>query len=165
MGMEVLAKQDKIPSWDTNAIAVKHIEYYPYGDTYEEDQITPEIIAKILEEIPQGINLYLFLDPYGECDFMEVLSDGEWLSLGCSFDRDGEFENYYTYNAAYADTAEQIEQFQYSDKTVWTPLESGGQSPVPKMEAIKDIEAGRKAVEYFIHTGKLYPGIDWARQL
>lgn len=29
MGMEVLAKQDKIPSWDTNAIAVKHIEYYP----------------------------------------------------------------------------------------------------------------------------------------
>lgn len=85
--------------------------------------------------------------------------------LGCSFDRDGEFENYYTYNAAYADTAEQIEQFQYSDKTVWTPLESGGQSPVPKMEAITDMEAGRKAVEYFIHTGKLYPGIDWARQL
>lgn len=96
---------------------------------------------------------------------MEVLSDGEWLSLGCSFDRDGEFENYYTYNAAYADTAEQIEQFQYSDKTVWTPLESGGQSPVPKMEAITDMEAGRKAVEYFIHTGKLCPGIDWARQL
>lgn len=28
-----------------------------------------------------------------------------------------------------------------------------------------DIEEGVKAVEYFIRTGKLYPGIDWAHQL
>lgn len=165
MDIEILSKQEKIPSFETNTIAVKHIEYYPYGETYDEDQITPEVIAQILSEIPHGINVYLFLDPDGECDFMEVLSDGEWLSLGCSFHRNGEFHNYYTYNAAYADTAEEIEKFHYSDKNVWSALESGGQSPIPKMEAITDMEAGRKAVEYFIHTGELYPGIDWAHEL
>ncbi len=34
-----------------------------------------------------------------------------------------------------------------------------------KYLVIKDIEAGVKAVEYFIRTGQLYPGIDWARQM
>lgn len=165
MEMEIISKQETIPAFDTNAVAVKHIEYYPYGDTYDESQITSELIAEILAEISHGISIYLFLDPDGECDFMEVLSDGEWLSIGCSFDRNGKWQNYYTYNAAYADTAEQIKKFNYSDRSVWTALESGGQSPVPKMEAITDMEAGIKAVEYFIRTGELYPGIDWAHQL
>ncbi len=71
----------------------------------------------------------------------------------------------HTINAAYADTVEQVEKFEYSDKNVWTPLESGGQSPVPKIQAITDMETGIKAVEYFIRAGELYPGIDWAHQL
>lgn len=163
--MEIISKKESIPTFDMDIIAVKHIEYYPGGGIYDEAQITPELIGKILAEVPQGISIYLFLDPYGECDWMEVLSDGEWLSLGCSFDRNGEYHNYYTYNSAYADTAEMINKFNYSDKSTWTSLESGGQSPVPKMEAITDMENGVKAVEYFIHTGELYPGIDWAHQL
>lgn len=68
-----------IPSFDSNAVAVKHIEYYPYGGTYNEDKITPQLIQKILKEIPKGIGIYLFLDPDGECDWLEVVSDGEWL--------------------------------------------------------------------------------------
>lgn len=163
--MNIIQKKNEIPKFDKNTVAVKHIEYYPYGNTYDEAQITPEVIAEILAEIPKGISIYLFLDPYGECDFMEVLSDGTWLSLGCSFDCDGEFHNYYTYNSDYADTAEEINKFNYSDKNIWTKLESGGQSPIPKMEAITDMENGIKAVEYFIYTGKLYPGIDWEHQI
>ncbi|MCI9078262.1 MAG: hypothetical protein HFH68_04960 [Lachnospiraceae bacterium] len=46
-----------------------------------------------------------------------------------------------------------------------SPLISGGQSPVEKFLAINDIEAGIKATEYFIRTGKIYPGIVWAKQL
>lgn len=164
MDMEVILKQEMIPSFDTHAVAVKHIEYYPSGGIYEEAQITPKLIAQILAEIPHGISIYLSLDPNGECDFMEVLSDGEWLSLGCLFDREDGFHSYYTYNAHYADTAEQIEKFHYSDKSVWTKLESGGQSPVPKIQAITDMEKGAKAVEYFIRTGELYPGIDWLHE-
>ena len=34
-----------------------------------------------------------------------------------------------------------------------------------KYLALTNMEAGVKAVEYFIRTGKLYPGIDWAEQL
>ena len=165
MDIEIISKQEVIPEFDINAVAVKLIEYYPHGGTYDEHQITSELIAKILVEIPQGIEIYLFLDPDGECDFMEVLSDGEWLSIGCSFDRDGGWQNYYTYNSAYADTSEQIKKFDYSDRSVWTTLESGGQSPVPKIQAITDITAGTKAVEYFIRTGELYPGIDWVHEL
>ena len=165
MEIEIISRQETIPAFDTNAVAVKHIKYYPYGDTYDEPQITSKQIAEILAEIPHGIGIYLFLDPDGECDFMEVLSDGEWLSIGCSFDRDGRWQNYYTYNASYADTAEQVREFNYSDKSVWTELHSGGQSPVPKIQAITDMKLGVKAVEYFIRTGELYPGIDWAHQL
>jgi len=33
------------------------------------------------------------------------------------------------------------------------------------MEAITDMETGVKAVEYFIRTGELYPGMDWAHLL
>ncbi len=165
MDKKIIVKKESMPTFDTNTVAVKYIEYYPSGDIYEEDHITPELIETILREIPKGISIYLYLDPNGECDFMEVLSDGEWLSIGCSFDREGEFQNYYTYNADYESTSEEIEKFNYSDRTVWTTLESGGQSPIPKVEAITDMEAGVKAVEYFIHTGELYPGIDWACQL
>ena len=165
MEIEIIPKQESIPSFDSNEVVVKHIEYYPYGGAYDEPQITSKLIAEILAEIPHGISIYLFLDPDGECDFMEVLSDGEWLSIGCSFDCDGEWQNYYSYNATYADMSEQIKKFNYSDKSVWTQLESGGQSPVPKIQAITDIEAGIKAVEYFIRTGELYPGIYWAHQL
>jgi len=45
-----------------------------------------------------------------------------------------------------------------------THLLSSGQSPIEKYLAIRDIEIGVKAVEYFIRTGELYPGIDWAHQ-
>ena len=43
--------------------------------------------------------------------------------------------------------------------------EAGGQSPAEKYLSIQDIEAGIKAVEYFIWTGGFYPGIDWAHQI
>ena len=65
----------------------------------------------------------------------------------------GTNEVYYSYNPCFAGTEE------------LSPLESGGQSPVEKYLAINDIDAGVKAVEYFIRTGELYPGIDWAKQI
>ena len=47
----------------------------------------------------------------------------------------------------------------------FTCEEVGGQSPIEKYLALTNMEVGVKAVEYFIRTGKLYPGIDWAEQL
>ncbi len=70
--------------------------------------------------------------------------------MGCS---DGGAENYYSFNPDFAGVKES------------SGLLSGGQTPVEKELALTDIEAGIRAVEYFIHTGRLYPGIDWAKQL
>ncbi len=162
MEFAIIPKQDSIPPFDPDAVAVKHIEYYPYGGTFEEGDITPDLIAKILKEVPKGIGVYLFLDPDGECDWMEVVSDGEWLSLGCSFEGN---ENYYSYNPDFADTIHRVEEMDFSDGEVYTSMDSGGQSPIPKIQAITDMQAGVRAVEYFIRTGKLYPGIDWAYSL
>lgn len=162
MKFKIIPKQENIYSFDSNAVAVKLIEYYPYGEIYDGDKITPELIKKILKEVPQGISIYLFLDPDGECNWLEVVSDGEWLFLGyCFQDEIGRFDNWYSYNSDYADTLEQIETAEFSDKNIYTPINSEGQTPIPKVNAITDMDAGLKAVEYFIRTGERYPGIDW----
>lgn len=145
MSFKIIPKKDMIPEFDHQAMKLKHISYYPSYEEYEEDEITEEVISKILKEIPEGIEINLSLIPYGEDDWLEVLCDGEWLSLAYT----GENE-YESYNPDFEETEE------------LSPLVSGGQSPVEKRFAIQDIEAGTKAVEYFIRTGELYPGIDWA---
>ena len=154
MELEIIPEQDNIPGFDKKSIKLKHIEYYPvYDGSYEEDEITEELVSQILKQIPEGIEVIFSLNPYGEEDTFEVLCDGEWLAIGYSSYSDGKDHIYYSYNPAYADTDE------------LSPLQSGGQSPVEKYLAINDIEAGVKAAEYFIRTGELYPGIIWAKQL
>ncbi len=163
MEFQIIPKQDHIPPFDSQAIKIRHIEYFdPPYKTYDAKEITEKIIVEVLKEIPGGINIYLFLDPDGEDNWLEVNCDGEWISLGFS----GDFgqNNYYSYNPAFADTADRVDEMDFSDENVYTDLESGGQSPIPKIQAITDIEAGVKAVEYFIRTGEFYPGIDWMHQ-
>lgn len=153
MSFEIIPQKDTIPEFDHQEIKLKYISYYPENEEYEEDEITEEVISKILKEIPEGIEIYLSLIPYGEDDWLEVLCDGEWLSLAYMSE-----DEYCCYNADFADTY----NADFTDAEAWTPLTSGGQSPVEKCFAIRDIETGIKAVEYFIRTGELYPGIDWA---
>ena len=81
MKPEIIPKQETVPSFDPNAVAVKYIDYFNSRVAYTEDEITPKIVSKILKEVYKGINVCLFLDPDGESDWMEVLSDGEWLYL------------------------------------------------------------------------------------
>lgn len=165
MEFEIIPKQDNIPWFDKDVLAVKCIEYYPFGDIYKGAEITESVISKILNEIPTGFGGYLCVNPDGETDWMEVVSDGEWLYLGCCFEDDetGDNECYYCYNPEFADTVDQLETGDFSDESLYTNIDSGGQSPIPKIQALRDMETGIKAVEYFIHTGKLYPRIDWLK--
>ena len=164
MELQIIPKSENIPEFDSKAVKLQHIAYYdaPYTE-YEGDEITEAVIAEVLRKIPSGLNIYLSLVPYGEDDWLEVNCDGEWIALG--FSGDSGQDNYYSYNPAFAGTADQIERADFSDKSIYTSLESGGQSPIPKIQAITDMDAGIKAVEYFIRTGEFYPGIDWMRQL
>lgn len=160
MKFEIIPKQESIPAFDFHTIKIEHIEYFdPPYKKYDKEEISEEVIEKILKEIPKGINIYLILDPDGEDNWLEINCDGEWIALGFS----GNFgqNNYYSYNPTFANTIDQISNADFSDKSIYTDLESGGQSPIPKIQAISDIEIGVKAVEYFIRTGKLYPGIEW----
>lgn len=167
MESEIISKQERILPFDFQAIEVQRIEYfdYPYQE-YTGEEITEEIIAEVLKEIPKGINLYLFLEPdeegNWEDNWLEINCDGTWIALG--FWKDDGQHFYYSYNPAFADTADQMNNANSLDKDIYTDLISGGQSPIPKREAITDIEAGVKAVEYFIRTGKRYPGIDWVHE-
>lgn len=163
MEIQIIPKQDHIPSFDLHAIKIKHIEYFdPPYKKYDLEEISEEVIIEVLRKIPKGINIYLSLDPYGEDNWLEVNCDGEWISLG--FSGDSGQNNYYIYNPDFANTVGQINKADFSDKSIYTDLQSGGQSPIPKVQAITDIEMGVKAVEYFIRTGKFYPGLDWIYQ-
>ncbi|EOS42733.1 hypothetical protein C810_04315 [Lachnospiraceae bacterium A2] len=160
MKFEIFPKSDIIPSYDPNAVTVKYIEDNSHGEQYEEDEITPDLISKILHEVPKEIEIILYLDPDGEGHFgcLEVVSDGNWLSL--CYDHN-ETETYFCYNSEFADTVAQLEEVDLRDKNVYSPIDYDGQIPVPKCQAITDMDAGVKAIEYFIRTGTRYPGIDW----
>ena len=68
MKLQIISKQEIIPLFDPNVVAIKHIEYYPHGRSYSEDEITPRLISKLLKQVPKGIGVYLSLNPDGECD-------------------------------------------------------------------------------------------------
>ena len=66
MSVQIMPRQAEIPPADPKAIQLQHIAYYdrPYT-SYEGKEITEEVIAKVLEQIPKGLNIYLSLIPYG----------------------------------------------------------------------------------------------------
>ena len=163
METQIIPKQNNIPPFDSHAIKILRIEYFgPSYKTYYQDQITEKIIAQLLKKISDGTNVYLYLDLDGEDDWLEVNCDGQWIALG--FWGDSGKNNYFSYNPAFADSAEQILTANFSDKRFFTDLLSGGQSPIPKIQAIPDIQSGLNAVEYFIRTGLFFPGIDWLHE-
>ncbi|MDE6724032.1 MAG: hypothetical protein K2J79_00350 [Ruminiclostridium sp.] len=160
MELQIIPKQTEIPPFDPKAIKLQHIEYFdpPYSE-YEGEEITEAVIAEILHKIPSGLNIYLSLEPEGEDSWLEVNCDGQWLSIWY-WSEEGE-DNYFLYNSSFADTEKQVRDGDFSDQAICTPLLSGGQSPIAKLNAITDIETGVKAVEYFVRTGEFYPGLDW----
>ena len=121
------------------------------GKAREGAEITSDYVKKLVKKVARGNvgELYLSLNPYGEEDFMEVDVAEGWAALSYE---DTETKGWYAvYNSEYAGVEEDA-----------PPLGSG-QSPIPKMHAIQDLELAAICVEYFIKQGKLYPGAPWAK--
>ena len=93
--------------------------------------------------------LYLSLNPFGEEDSMEVDVAEGWAALSYEDTDTGVW--YAIYNPEYAGVEEDA------------PPLGGGQSPIPMMHAIQDLELAAVCVEYFIKQGRLYPGAPWAK--
>ena len=45
MKPKIIPKQETVPSFDPNAVAVKYIDYYNSRAAYTEDEITPKIVS------------------------------------------------------------------------------------------------------------------------
>lgn len=136
--------QDRKPPYK-----VLHIERN--NKTREGAEITPDYVKGLVKQVRQGNEgeLYLSLNPFGEEEFMEVDVAEGWAALGYE---DTEAGVWYTiYNPEYAGVEEDA------------PPLAGGQSPIPMMHAIQDLELAAVCVEYFIKQGKLYPGAHWAK--
>lgn len=95
-------------------------------------------------------SLMLSQEPWGEGHYLCAEFAGGWAAV---FYDTGDGEACYScYNPDY-DTVE-----------ILSPVEIGGQSPVPKMMALEDMELVAKIVRHFLKTGQFCPGTRWVKE-
>ncbi len=108
-------------------------------------------LQKLLNKVSEGRFECVTASPeyWGEEDFMELDCADGWATLGWE---DWDNDCWYTiYNPAEAGNLEDA------------PPEIGGQTPVPKMHAIQDLQLAADCLAWFIKYGGLYPGAYWAK--
>ncbi len=108
--------------------------------------------AQLADGIKKGkvYSFYLSQEPWGEGHYLGGEFGGGWAALW--YDPTEEGISYSIYNADY-DTVE-----------ILAPVEIGGQSPVPKMMAVEDMELVAKITAHFLLTGQLCPGTQWVKE-
>lgn len=132
--------------------AWKHFEYEEEDCWADLNDTDKEIMADQLADAIAGGRVHSFLlsqEPWGEGHYLSGEFAGGWAAV--FYDTgDGE-AGYSIYNADY-DTVE-----------ILAPVEIGGQSPVPKMMAVEDMELVAKIARHFLKTGQLCPGTRWLK--
>lgn len=109
--------------------------------------MTDQLVRAILDD--RVHSLILSQEPWGEGHYLCAEFAGGWAAV---FYDTGDGEACYScYNPDY-DTVE-----------ILAPVEIGGQSPVPKMLALEDMERTAQIVRYFLETGQLCPGTQWVK--
>lgn len=94
-------------------------------------------------------SLFLSFEPWGEAHFLSAEFAGGWAAM---FYDDCDEQIYYNpYNANYK-TVELL-----------APVEIGGQTPVPKMFALNDMELAAEIAVYFLETGQFLHGTQWVQ--
>ncbi|MCI8423233.1 MAG: hypothetical protein HFF50_06860 [Lawsonibacter sp.] len=117
--------------------------------------LTPEVQTRMVEQLKGAIcggkvrEISLSFEPWGEDHFLSAEFDQGWAAI--------------LYNACdecgvalYSDRPDGLED---------APVDIGGQTPVPKMCAIEDLEKAARAVSCFLETGRLSPETTWAVNL
>ena len=109
------------------------------------EQLTDEL----MEAIRRGDvkTLYISLEPWGEGHNFIVEFADEWVEITYMDDEAPVYYN--SYNPAYSNPAD------------LSPTEFGGQSPIPKMLALEDMELAEEIVRHILATGQLLPGTLW----
>lgn len=117
--------------------------------------ITQAVLDKMAQTIRNGASheVYLSMSEYGEDeDFLNIDLAYGWAvpAFNC-WDEAGEAHLCLPVNEKYPSVEEEA------------PVCIGGQSPVPKRFALDDLELAAECALYFARTGRLYPGIPWAK--
>ena len=136
-----------------------HWRDFPHQE-YQEDNwknLSPEEREILAQELAQAVqkekvqDFILSLEPWGEGHFLCGEFAPGWAALWYDW-TDSPTGSYSCYNPDY-DTVEDL-----------CPIEVGGQSPVPKMWALEDMEEAARIVRHFLLTGELAPGSLWLHE-
>ena len=136
-----------------------HWRDFPHQE-YQEDNwknLSPEEREILAQELAQAVqkekvqDFILSLEPWGEGHFLCGEFAPGWAALWYD-STDSPTGSYSCYNPDY-DTVEDL-----------CPIEVGGQSPVPKMWALEDMEEAARIVRHFLLTGELAPGSLWLHE-
>ncbi len=164
----VLGEEIPVPGWEggsgVRCVSVQFCgktpagwKAFPHGE-YQEDnwlQLSQEDKERLAEELAEAIRkenvegLSLSVEPWGEENFLCGEFAPGWAALWYD-----DMENgiaYTIHNTDY-DTVEDL-----------CPIEIGGQSPVPKMWALEDMEEAARIVRCYLLNGTLAPGSRWLK--
>lgn len=140
-----------IPAVSDESIAIRFLTF-GLGE-YVDDAITKDVVDELcmLIRSGKGQTVCLSTDEYGEESVFTVDFKHCWAALAFNtYDENG---NCIWYQSLNPDSKSMDD----------APVDIGGQSPVPKMLALEDMDLVADSVSYFIRTGKLYPGVSWAK--
>ena len=138
----------EVPAEIPDGIAAHYYIRWP-GDFHE---ITPENVKRIMKNLRGGkwMDIYLYQEADEEGDYLDLETDGTLFNL--SYGEEMGQIWWSTYDPDYLDSDEETD-IPHSD----------GQSIIFRETTTADKEAVMTAIEYFIHTGRLWDGIPWMK--
>lgn len=150
--MEEIIPKGQVPELPERIFIHYANEEFNTGEDTEITDLSEAGVKDIVEKVRDGTYWSLFLcpDDCGEEGFLLMERSEDLIFLQISDEM--EQITWACFNPDYLDSDEEA------------PIEcSDGQSIIAMKTTMKDRELAAKCVEWYIHTGEPYPGMDWLK--
>ena len=150
--MEEIIPKGQVPELPERIFIHYANEEFNTGEDTEITDLSEAGVKNIVEKVRDGTYWSLFLcpDDCGEEGFLLMERSEDLIFLQIS--NEMEQITWTCFNPDYLDSDEEA------------PIEcSDGQSIIAMKTTMKDRELAAKCVEWYIHTGEPYPGMDWLK--
>jgi len=150
--MEEIIPKGQVPELPERIFIHYANEEFNTGEDTEITDLSEAGVKNIVEKVRNGTYWSLFLcpDDCGEEGFLLMERSEDLIFLQISDEM--EQITWTCFNPDYLDSDEEA------------PIEcSDGQSIIAMKTTMKDRELAAKCVEWYIHTGEPYPGMDWLK--
>ncbi|MCI8574527.1 MAG: hypothetical protein HFF89_08850 [Oscillibacter sp.] len=150
--MEEIIPKGQVPELPERIFIHYANEEFNTGEDTEITDLSEAGVKNIVEKVRDGTYWSLFLcpDDCGEEGFLLMERSEDLIFLQISDEM--EQITWTCFNPDYLDSDEEA------------PIEcSDGQSIIAMKTTMKDRELAAKCVEWYIHTGEPYPGMDWLK--